>query len=1291
MPDRTSSRDTHAPLILGDFELIEPIASGGMARVWRGRHPGTGAAVAVKMMAGAITHTPLFRAAFRNEARAVASLDHPHLVQLYDYGEVDEPSSAASGGQLVAGTPFLVMALAHGGTLLQYRHPLPWHQLRSLLLQLLEALSHAHARQVIHLDIKPGNVLLVTPDLDKPWVRLSDFGISYIYGESRRDAAEGPPDVAPWYGVGTPTYMAPEQFSGAWRDYGPWTDLYSLGCLAWRLATGHPPFTSEAHRKLMWAHFTQKPGAFASPHPQPSGLESWLRRLLEKNIERRFGSAADAAWTLLSLDPPPSAPPALNGPVDWSDQTPVVHPGTDSVQALDETLAPQDNGDASSEITEFSRWSDPANDQTRTQPPGGQNPPFSALEPARTQAPAQTLKVEDAQEPTQRKSPARGPDLPPFPLDWRSPAPPSASLFSEPSPRLFGLRITPLVGRELARDVLWQTLAEVHRSRKARMVLVQGPAGIGKSHLSRWFVERAIETGAAEMLRVQFSREHSASTALTRMMMQRLRLAGMNRVAARHRLGLELKRLSIPGDAMADALLELLLPVEERTGEPTTTGRRTTPASLSRHQEHHALIRRWLEALAAVRPVILWLDDVQWGDEALQLVERLLETPTPIMIVLTLQDEAVRDRPFVMQRIALLTERGDCQRLRLEPLSESEQLEVVLKVAFLEQELALQVVRRSGGYPLFAIQLVGDWLQRGLLAPGPHGYRLQEALAPSLPDDIHQLWLKRLARATQDLPGSPWLALEAAAALGEEVVLSEWEQLCRHRGHAVPDGLLDAMLHQQLVQVARPREDSLIGMSAWSFVHGLLRESLERHAREHGRWESLNLACAQLLDNPELAEKRGIAERRALHLLAARADRAALEPLLLAARARAVDQEWHEASRLLDLRDATLDRLNVPEQDLRRLEGAVERVTSCWRLLPMTTLTDLIRMARDGLAALPESPLYLLALLLDANLTYMNRQFSAAIPLYQEVMARHLAREEPEALAFCQFNFGRCLFSAGRLPECIEVLKASLAYYAEAGQPLPKARCLVLLGDALRAEHRFDEALPLLMAGLELFEQQNMLEDYANCLRSIGSLKLDQQDPQGAIPFFEQALLLVERLHHTSGIAHQHLFLGEAMRASGNYDAAEVHYLQSAERYDAKGVALADVARVNLAIVYLAQGHIDKSLLTLETVRPRLEARGEHRVLEVVYFTYLGCAATIRDWECWDRHWRQLESPPRSEHRLAVLDLMPLRQAAECAARAGERARAEQAITHLTRRWPLDLAQDQLALLQQTLLQPAPA
>ena len=140
------------PIPLGAFELHSMIRKGGMGEVWRGVHPGQCVPVAIKVMTGKRARHPKYLEAFRNEVESVTRLDHPGIVLIFDHGKVSHEAATLSGNRLLAGSPYLVMELAGLGALDRVRRQLRWRDLKGLLIALLDALAHAHARGVIHRD-----------------------------------------------------------------------------------------------------------------------------------------------------------------------------------------------------------------------------------------------------------------------------------------------------------------------------------------------------------------------------------------------------------------------------------------------------------------------------------------------------------------------------------------------------------------------------------------------------------------------------------------------------------------------------------------------------------------------------------------------------------------------------------------------------------------------------------------------------------------------------------------------------------------------------------------------------------------------------------------------------------------------------------------------------------------------------------------------------------------------------------------------------------------------------------
>ena len=275
-------------MLLGQrYRLRERIAVGGMGEVWRAEDTVLERTVAVKAMLPALLSEPGFAKRFAAEAKTVAALTHPHIVNVHDFGNADLPSGET--------TAYLVMEFIEGKSLadlLAERGRLDARELMPIIAATAEALQQAHERGIIHRDIKPGNILV--RDRDGQAV-LTDFGIA-------RSGASG--DLTATGSVmGTASYIAPEQAEGT--GVLPASDMYSLGVVAFHGLVGQRPFTAENPIELALHHVRTPPPPL--PPEIPPGVRSFVERAMAKNPHQRFASAADmAAAARVAVDAPPS-------------------------------------------------------------------------------------------------------------------------------------------------------------------------------------------------------------------------------------------------------------------------------------------------------------------------------------------------------------------------------------------------------------------------------------------------------------------------------------------------------------------------------------------------------------------------------------------------------------------------------------------------------------------------------------------------------------------------------------------------------------------------------------------------------------------------------------------------------------------------------------------------------------------------------------------------------------------------------------------------------------------------
>ena len=310
-------------LLTGRYRLTKRIAVGGMGEVWRAEDELLGRQVAIKLLSAAHASDEQFRERFRGEARYAASLSHPGIARVYDYGE----SAAEPGGDWPeSGLAYLVMELVDGEPLsaaLARDGRMPTATALDIVAQAARALAAAHAAGIAHRDIKPGN-LLITPEGQ---VKITDFGIARAVLAAHLTQTG--------MVIGTAQYVSPEQASA--RPITTATDIYSLGVVAYECLAGRPPFTAETAIALALAHVNDRPPPL--PGDVPPQVAALVGQMLAKDPKNRPASAqavADRAsalaedtslagengWIIGSAESGEwFADPALAGPAPW-------HPGT---------------------------------------------------------------------------------------------------------------------------------------------------------------------------------------------------------------------------------------------------------------------------------------------------------------------------------------------------------------------------------------------------------------------------------------------------------------------------------------------------------------------------------------------------------------------------------------------------------------------------------------------------------------------------------------------------------------------------------------------------------------------------------------------------------------------------------------------------------------------------------------------------------------------------------------------------------------------------------------------------
>ena len=1042
---------------LGPFCLHGLIGYGGMGRVWAARHE-DGAPVAVKVVTDARIADRRYRAAFEREILAIVQLRHPGIVHIHDTGIVPDDVDG-----LPAGAPYLVMPRAEGT--LADTEPADWRAAAWILETILGALAHAHARGVLHRDIKPTNILRG----EDGRLLLSDFGVARLAEEDDR----------PVWNCGTPGFMAPEQIENRWRDEGPGTDLYAVGCLAYFLLEGAAPFRREADttsaETLLRAHVHAALEPLQPTIAVPKGLQHWLAVLLAKDIRDRFPSAAHA---LVALRPLASQP--------------VVAVETERKRRRVATESPT----AVLGPAEGQRRSPRDSATTRPEVLLGE----LAAEPQQTRS---LQRVTSAR--SERSLRARRwigmPSTPPAPPEVDVPTLRGTGL------GLFGVRQVPLIGRAEEQAALWSALRGVYTSLEPGAVVLEGTSGVGTSRLAEWIGYAAGASGMGTAIRIECS-PSGASDAVAEAIGRVLGTVGMSPAGAQRRVAERWPQVA----HVLPSLLDIAYPHADVA--------RTHPV------DRALAFEAVLGACAVHGPVLVVVDNLQWDAGLLRYVTAVLgRGRVAAFFVATATEELLRDHPEARQQLEMLLAEPGASLLHVGPLAPSDHAALVERLLPLQPELVFSIAGRTYGNPMFAVQLVGELIERHALRDSAGGFSLDLRGGAALPQDAQGLWSERLDRliGAADNVGGTRSALELAAVLGHDVHVGEWEA-------ALQGGGIDQRVATDVGRRATQAGVFVHNDAGWTFSHAVVRAAVLDGADSFGRLTAHHLVCAQVLEARYIDQPEIGAERVAAHYLAAGLTSAAVGALQIAAEARRERGDFGAA------------------------RGHLERLE---------------QILADGGRAADE--IYGWTLVRQARIAAVQARLDDADLLLERADAAACASAWNRAEALCVraiVGQVRGRPSAGT----VALLAEALDVFDGLGDRAGVARCLHCLGEqhklagALdRAQSSYEAAIGHLLALGRESERHTALLGLADVHRRQGDRAAYRATMDACMAWFSTRGSLRSRavcfnLH------------GDACREAGDLDAAERAYKRARSTLEAAGSADAAVLSANLGMVELDRG-----------------------------------------------------------------------------------------------------------------------
>jgi serine/threonine-protein kinase len=272
LPPPTKPRELSAGTRVGEYEIETKIGEGAMGTVYRAVHPAIGKRVAIKVMTPRLFDEPESMKRFVAEARAVAAIRHPGIVDVFGFGRLPDSRT------------YLVMEWLDGSTLgerLQHG-TVERDEAIDILRQIARALEAAHGKGIVHRDLKPDNVFIHHIEDEKPQCKLLDFGLAKVTTKDDQQVARTRTGQL----LGTPLYMSPEQCKSKGVDHR--TDIYALGCMAYELLCGRVPFDADNAAELISAHLVADPPKPTKLNPDlPPVLETLLLQMVSKDPAQR--------------------------------------------------------------------------------------------------------------------------------------------------------------------------------------------------------------------------------------------------------------------------------------------------------------------------------------------------------------------------------------------------------------------------------------------------------------------------------------------------------------------------------------------------------------------------------------------------------------------------------------------------------------------------------------------------------------------------------------------------------------------------------------------------------------------------------------------------------------------------------------------------------------------------------------------------------------------------------------------------------------------------------------------
>ncbi len=545
-----------------------------------------------------------------------------------------------------------------------------------------------------------------------------------------------------------------------------------------------------------------------------------------------------------------------------------------------------------------------------------------------------------------------------------------------------------------------------------------------------------------------------------------------------------------------------------------------------------------------------------------------------MLFVLTAREEDLTTGDEETELLQALQNSPSTKTLELFPLEEGEHLQIVRGLLHLDDGLSRDVARRTSGNPLFAVQLISDWVARGALVSGPGGYRLKEGEETRLPDEMHLLLRQRLdAILRRIVPGreeDAMRSLELAAVLGRSVDMKEWQGIAENqRAMASPEAI------EALIAAGLARRSSV----GFIFVHDALRETLLRNAAEHQRLRDHHRACAKYLAHRYSKQRPGLSTRLARHLIEAGQLREALDPLLEAASQAQDAAEATRAHRLLDWREEALDELGYPEDHDERVIGWLRRAR-------------IYNQEEDNL----------IARMLLSRVEDACQGRDGADLILNEV----------------RYTQGIIARDLGEHGTATEKFHEALEGFRKANDWLGVAKCTHVLGYLHVLKGEFEAAEACFHESFRHFEAQQNLRGMGLCHHGLAVVCNRGNDIAKSLDHLLKAFEYFDGAGDRVNLANVMNSIGEVYRYRGEMDRAVAHYRRSINTR--KRLGSGDfVPSFNLVLTLIAADRHEEAADELYRLLEEVPLSKKVYV-GLAHCGLLACLARTRQWKQWRTH-----------------------------------------------------------------------